>query len=250
MTLLCALVAALPTGTHLGRLHRLWRLVRGRLLAARGALFAGLAAGELPARAVRRAWAALGQGRWTSARLLDDWAALVQAEGRWRAHAHGGYRPVAVDVTACGRPRLRGGPTSRSHGAARRALPAVPPGLVARVGSAGGQRLALPLAVVRADAGDPSAAAQARRLVREAARRCAADDALVLDAGFGAALRQAEGASRYAVRVARNATFRRATPPAYGGRGRPPTRGAVVRPLPRTYKGRPIPATAPDQRAT
>ena len=59
------------------------------------------------------------------------------------------------------------------------------------------------------------------------------------------ALLQEEGATRYVVRLAKNATFRRATPPAYGGRGRPPTRGAVVRPLPRTYRGRPIPATPP-----
>jgi hypothetical protein len=81
-------------------------------------------------------------------------------------------------------------------------------------------------------------------------RQCAADDALVLDAGFGLALLQAAGATRYVVRVAKNSTFRRAAPPAYGGRGRPPTRGAVVRPLPRAYRGRPIPATPPDRRET
>ena len=52
------------------------------------------------------------------------------------------------------------------------------------------------------------------------------------------------------VRAARNAAFRRATPPPYGGRGRPPTRGAVVRPLPRAYQGRPLPATPPDRTAT
>ncbi|MGH2409381.1 MAG: hypothetical protein ACRDGS_03320, partial [Chloroflexota bacterium] len=80
--------------------------------------------------------------------------------------------------------------------------------------------------------------------------QCAEDDVLVLDAGFGIALLQEEGATRYVVRLAKNSTFRRATPPAYGGRGRPPTRGTVVRPLPRAYKGRPLPATAPDHCAT
>ncbi len=69
----------------------------------------------------------------------------------------------------------------------------------------------------------------------------------MLDAGFGVALVQEAGATRYVVRVARNATFRRATPPPYGGRGRPPTRGDLVRPLPRTYRGAPIPATPPDR---
>jgi hypothetical protein len=126
-----------PVGTNLGLLHLLWMLVSGQLLSTRGAVIPGLSACGLPARAVRRAWAALGQG--------------------------------------------------------------------------------------------------------------APDEVLVLDAGFGVALLQEEGATRYVVRLAKNCTFRRATPPPYGGRGRPPTRGALVRPLPRTRQGRPIPATPPDR---
>ncbi len=74
-----------------------------------------------------------------------------------------------------------------------------------------------------------------------------ADDALVLDGGFGVALLQEAGATRYVVRLAKNCTARRATPPPYDGRGRPATRGRIVRPLPRTYRGRAIPATVPDR---
>jgi hypothetical protein len=248
LTLLCMLVAGYPVGTNLGLLHLLWMLVSGRLLTARGAVIPGLAGCGLPDRAVRRAWAALGQGGWTSARLLGDWAALVQAEGRWRAHTHGGYRPLAVDVTGFWRPRLRACPTTHYHGVAGRALPAIPLGLVARVGSIGPQRLALPLAFVRA--AGPQASAHERLLVREAVRRCAPDEVLVLDGGFGVALLQEEGATRFVVRAAKNATFRRATPPPYRGQGRPPTRGEVVRPLPRAYKGKAIPTTPPDRTAT
>jgi len=250
LTLLCTLVVGCPIGTNLGLLHLLWMLASGRLLASRGALFPGLADCGLHARAVRRAWAALGQGGWTSARLLGDWAALVQAAGRWRAHAHGGYRPVAVDVTGFWRPRLRACATTHDHGAAGKALPAIPVGLVARVGSVGDQRLALPLACVRADTGDPRTGTHERLLVRAAVRQCAADDVLVLDRGFGVALLQEAGATRYVVRAAKNATFRRGAAPPYGGRGRPPICGVVVRPLPRTYRGRPIPATPPDRTAT
>jgi hypothetical protein len=250
MAVLCALVAGLPIGTNLGVLHLLWLLASGRLLAARGALFAGLHDCGLPARAVRRAWAALGRGDWASAALLARWGALVAAEGRWQPRAHGGYRPVAVDLTGFWRPRLQGCPTTHYHGAAGRALPAIPLGLIARVGGVAGQRLALPLAFVRADAADPGPAAHARRLVRAAVRRCAPDDALVLDAGFGLALLQGEGAGRYVVRLAKNATFRRATPPPYAGRGRPATRGPLVRPLARAYKGKPLPADPPDRTAT
>jgi hypothetical protein len=225
-------------------------LASGRLLATRGAVIPGLSGCGLVPRAVRRAWAVLGQGHWTSAGLLARWGLLVAREGRWQAQTHGGYHPVAVDVTGFWRPRLRDCPTTHYHRAAGKALPAIPVGLIARVGRVGGQRLALPLAFVRAEGATSSASAHARHLVRTAVQQAAPDDALVLDAGFGVTLLQEEGSTRYVVRVAKNSTFRRATPPPYGGRGRPPTRGALVRPLPRRYKGRLIPATPPDEQAT
>ena len=250
MTLLCSLVAPLPVGTNLGLLHLLWMLVSGQLLAARGAVVPALSACGLSDHAVRRAWATLGQGDWACQRLLARWRALVVAEGRWQPRVHAGYRPLAVDVTAFWRPRLHACPTVHYHAEAGRALPAIPLGLIARVGQVGGQRLALPLAIVRADVNDPRPGTQERLLVRAAVQQCEEDDALVLDAGFGLALLQEEGATRYVVRCAKNSTFRRATPPPYGGRGRPATRGTLVRPLPRTYKGQAIPATPPDRTET
>jgi hypothetical protein len=83
-------------------------------------------------------------------------------------------------------------------------------------------------------------------LVRAAVGLCADDGAVVLDAGFALGLLQEEGATRYVVRLANNATLRRATPPPYRGRGRPPTRGALVRPS----RKRPLPATPPHGEAT
>ncbi len=77
MMLLSALVAALPIGTNLGLLHLLWMLVSGRLLGGRGAVFPGLAACGLSDRAVRQAWAARGQARWTSAQLPRDWVGVA-----------------------------------------------------------------------------------------------------------------------------------------------------------------------------
>ena len=250
LTLLCRLVGTLPVGTNLGLLHLLWMLVSGRLLTTRGAVIPGLDACGLSRRAVRRAWAALGRGDWTSERLLRQWARLVADEGRWQARCHGGYHPVSVDVTGFWRPRLRGCPTTHYHAEAGKALPAIPVGLVARVGEVDGQRLALPLAMIPAPAADPSPSGHARALVHAAVQQCALDDALVLDAGFPLALLQEAGAMRYVVRLAKNATFRRATPPPYRGRGRPPTRGDLVRPLPRRSRGRLLAATAPDAAAS
>ena len=247
LTLLCGVVVNLPIGTNVGLLQLLWMLVSGRLLASRGAVIPGLDACGLSRRAVRRAWAALGHGHWTSERLLTRWTQQVLAEGRWQVRTHGGYHPVPVDLTGFWRPRLQDCPTTHYHAEAGKALPAIPVGLVARVGAVGGQRVPLPLALVPAPASDPGLASHARALVQAAVRQCAPDDVLVLDAGFSPALLQEVGVARFVVRLAKHATFRRASPPPYRGRGRPPTRGAVVRPLSRSRRGRQLAATLPDE---
>jgi hypothetical protein len=250
MTMLSTLVAPLPIGTNLGLLHLLWMVVSGRLLGSRGALLPGLREVGLTDGQVRRAWAAVGSGAWAIDPLLTGWRVQVTRAGQWRAHAHGGYQPVAADITAFWRPRLRGCPTVHFHAQAGKSLPAIPIGLVARVGSAAGQRLALPLALVRADPADPRPSAHRRRLVEAAAARLAPDDVLVVDREFGVAGLQAAGVTRFVARLDANFTARRATPPPYRGRGRRPTRGLLVRPLPRQRQGRPIAATLPDQVTT
>jgi hypothetical protein len=247
---LSAVVAGTPIGTNLGLLHVLWMLVSGRLLETRGAVIPGLSATGLSESAVHRAWAALGQGDWSSAGLLTRWHQHVKQAGQWRVHEYEGYRPVAVDVTGFWRPRLRGCATSHYDGRAGKALPAIPVGIVARVGSIGTQRLGLPLALVRADTTDPSTAAHERALVRAAVQAATDDDLLVFDAGFEIRQLQEAGATRYVVRAAKNVTGRRADLPNYPGRGRPRTRGELIRPLARTYRGRELPATPPDQSVT
>ena len=247
---LCAVVAATPIGTNLGLVHLLWMLVSGRLLETRGAVIPGLSATGLSESAVRRAWAALGQGDWSSSGLLARWQRHVEQAGIWQAHEHAGYQPVAVDVTGFWRPRLQGCATSHYHGPAGKALPAIPVGIVARVGSVGTQRLGIPLALVRADTTEPSTAAHERALVRAAVQAMADTDALVLDAGFEIRQLQAAGATRYVVRAAKNVTGRRARLDDYPGRGRPRERGDLIRPLARSYRGRELAASAPDHVAT
>ena len=129
---LCAVVATAPIGTNLGLVHLLWMLVSGRLLGARGAVIPGLSATGLSESAVRRAWAALGQGAWTSAELLARWQRHVEQAGVWQVHEYEEARPVAVDVTGFWRPRLQGCATSHYDGRAGKALPAIPVGIVAR----------------------------------------------------------------------------------------------------------------------
>ena len=247
LTLVSALVVDVPIGTNLGLLHLFWMLLCGKLLLSRGAIFPGLSAVGLSAGAVRRAWAALGQGSWTSHRLVKQWALVVEAEGFWQPHRYGGYHPVAVDVTGFWRPRLQGCPTSHYSTAAGKALPAIPVGIIARIGSVGGQRFGLPLGFVRAAAEDPSPRAHRGVLLKRAVELQAADAVLVTDREFTVGQMQAAGATRWVTRLLKNVTARRAEPPPYPGRGRPATYGDLVRPLARRRKERVIAATPPDQ---
>jgi len=245
--LVSALVVELPIGTNLGLLHLFWMVVCGKLLQSRGAIFPGLSAVGLTEGAVRRAWVALGQGSWTSERLVKQWAVVVKAEELWQPHRHGGYWPVAVDITGFWRPRLQGCPTSHYSAAAGKALPAIPVGVIARVGSVGTQRFGLPLGLVRADPDDPSPSAHRRVLLKQAVKVQEPTDLLVMDREFTVGQVQAAGATVWVTRLLKNVTARRADPPPYAGRGRPSIYGDLVRPLARRRKEREIPATLPDQ---
>ncbi len=229
-------------------LHLLWMLVSGQVLTTRGAVIPGLSACGLSERAVRRAWAALRQGDWAISPLLARWQRQVLAEGQWQPQTHGGYHPVAVDMTAFWRPRLQNCPTTHDHalggqGTARHSCRSD------RSRGSGGEPTAGPAAGFRARGHSgpqrqrthpPRGCAPLWRSARPLTRWC------LMPASVWRCSPE-EGATRYVVRLAKNSTFRRATPPAYQGRGRPPTRGALVRPLARNDKGRTIPATPPDR---
>ena len=73
LLLLGALVAGTPLGTNRGLLHVLWMLTSGALLVTRGAVIPGLRHIGLTDAETRRAWAALGRGKWTIDQVLARW---------------------------------------------------------------------------------------------------------------------------------------------------------------------------------
>jgi hypothetical protein len=162
----------------------------------------------------------------------------------------GGYHPFAGDTTGFWRPHLRGCPTQHYSAAAGKALPAIPLGMLARVGQVDGQRLGVPLALVRAPGDDPRPRAHDRALIQRAVAVLTPTDALVVDRAFGIALLPAEHVPAWAARLPKHFTARRASPPPYQGRGRPPTRGVLVRPLARRRQGKLLAATPPDAVST
>src|SRR5438309_8276274 len=224
-SVLSHVVQRVPVGTNLGLFHLLWMLLSGRLLLSRGALIPGLAALGLAEEAVRRAWAALAYGQWHAAQLLEAWEQLVREEKAFHAHQYGGYRPVACDLVGFFRPRLQDCSTKHYSSAAGKALPAIPLGIAARVGTVGTQRLAVPCLLVRSEGTEASEATLQTRLLQKVKAQLADDEALVCDRGFPLTQLQAAGIPRYVSRGPINFTARRATLPAYQGKGRKPRRG-------------------------
>src|SRR5215470_12833106 len=188
---LSRVVQRVPVGTNLGLFHCLWMLLSGRLLLSRGAVIPGLAALGLAAAAVRRGWAALAYGQWHAAQLLEAWEQFVQEEAVFQAHQYGGYRPVACDLVGFFRPRLQDCPTKHYSAAAGKALPAIPVGIAARIGSVGAQRLAVPCLLVRTERTEASEAPLQMRLLQQVQAKLADDEALVCDRGFPLAQLQA-----------------------------------------------------------
>ena len=249
-TVLSRVVACVPLGTNLGLFYLLWMLLSGRLLLSRGAVIPGLAALGLAADAVRRCWAALAYGKWHTSQLLEAWEQVVREDEVFQAHQYGHYRPVACDLVGFFRPRLQGCPTKHYSSAAGKALPAIPVGIAARVGTVGTQRLAVPCLLVRGETTETSEADLQTHLRQKVNEQLADNEALVCDRGFPLRQLQAAGIPRSVARGPVNFTARRAACPPYKGKGRKPTRGAIVRPLARKYKHRTIAATPPDRHET
>lgn len=236
---LSVLVTDLPIGTNLAVFHLLWTVLSGRLLQSRGAIIPALSASGLATDAIRRAWAALAYGAWDMTQLLTRFQDLVRHEGRWQRHRVGGLRPVAVDHVGFFRPRLKDCPTKHYASHAGKALPAIPFGVLTAVGSVGSQTVPVLRDLVRAP--------DNLTLLTAAQAHLAPDEYLVTDRGFFLAQMRAAKVDRFVLRVAKNFTARRATLPAYCGRGRRPTRGMLVRPCARTYRGHSLPATPSDR---
>jgi hypothetical protein len=247
MQALVAVVVSLPVGTNLGLLHLFWAIVTGRLLPNRGAIFPALQAIGLPADAIRRAWAAMAYGSWEIETLLANWEEYVLEQGQWEPRRHGGYSAVGVDLVPFWRPKLKNCQTKHYFPPAGKALPAIPFGLIVRVGSVLGRRVPIIRQIIRADPDDVSEKGLKAKAIRETADTLADHEMPVYDAGFSPKALQESGLERFLVRLRDNFAGRRNELPEYKGKGRPPEYGDIVRPLAREYDGHYIERTSPDR---
>jgi len=221
-------------------------LLSGRLHDSRGAIFPALQSMGLTNAEVRRSWAGFRYGRWNIASLLSSWRLYVGEQEQWQAHQHQGYYAKAVDVTAFWRSTLKGLKSKHYDAEADKALPAVPLGLIGRVGSVGEQRFVILTDIVRADLQDPGEKQFIVMLLERVAKGLKEDEIAIFDAGFHLQQLFDAESRRFVVRLAKNFTARRnyVTP---NKLGRPTEYGELVRPFARTYEDKPIAATPADR---
>ncbi|MFQ5419823.1 MAG: hypothetical protein ACE5EY_05615 [Anaerolineae bacterium] len=234
-----------PIGTNLALMHLLWSILNGSFLPSRGAIFPGLTLSGFAAAESRRSWAAMRHGVWRIDDLLSSWRHYVQSQGQWKAHEYEGYRPIAADITAFWRPRLKGWAGKYFNGLANRLLAGVGFALVVEVGQVAGHRMPLLRKIIRAHPQEMSQDKLKETVLTWLGRNLADNEIALHDAGAHISDMQAAGVLRYVIRLAKNCTARRNCLPAYNG-GRPAEYGRVVRPLKRKRKGKRIAATRPD----
>ncbi|MGH9614956.1 MAG: hypothetical protein ACRD4P_17975 [Bryobacteraceae bacterium] len=239
-------VSEVRIGTNLDLVYLIWTLMSGRLLESRGAVIPGLSAFGLPEDAVRRSAAALTSGVFEIEPMVEQFRTVVDEEGRWEAHEHGGYRPVAVDLVGFSRPKLKGCPTKHYVSTANKAVPAIVVGIAGAVGSVGDQRLAVPRSMIESDPKDPSEKALMKAVPADVNAGLSLKEAIIVDRGFPLAAFVELEIERYVKRGRENFKARRAEIH-LKGRGRHPQQGEIVRPLPRTYSGRVIEGTPCDR---
>lgn len=238
-----------PVGTNLALLHLLWSILNGSFLRSRGAIFPSLQFSNFSPEESRRSWAAMRYGVWRIEELLQSWRAYVKGQGVWQAHEYEGVRPIAADMTAFWRLRLKGWPGKYFNGIANRLLRGVGFGLVVEIGEVAGHRLPLLRQVIRAHGQEMSQDLLKETTLTWLGRHLGEDEVVLFDAGAHISDMQAAGIAQYVIRLAKNCTARRNYLPPYR-RGRPSEYGQLIRPLKRKRKGKTIAATKPDDKTS
>ena len=166
-----------------------------------------------------------------------------------------GYQLKPVDVTAYKRSRVKKLKSKAYDANSRRAVPAVPFGIMGTTGRVGEQRVSILDAVVCGNIHENQPAAEMKAVYKQVAKRLKKTDIALSDAGFSLVEAIAHGVEQCVVRLAKNCTFGQTPgkiPPRTSSKGPAPSRhqAPIVRPLAQPHGDKLLAASEPDETST
>jgi hypothetical protein len=260
LSLVEQMMDVVPKGTALGLCDLINAMLSGYFIESGGAVMPAIEAylrqeiedEEERAARSRRAAKALTYGSYNLKELIDKLREIVEKEGVWEPIIVQGYQVVPVDGTAYRRAAVKKLESKAYFSDTNRAVPAVPIGMIATVGEANGQRVALLKNVVVTDVKTNDSVADKKELYRLVQVGLEEDEISVFDAGFKLVEAVQAGIKRCVIRLATNCTFGKTPgeiPERTSIKGRIPTqyKAEIVRPLERTHGENTIPACPADE---
>lgn len=257
------MVSSLPKGTDLGLCDMMSALLSGYFIESGGGLMPAveqylsqyIADEKERAARSRRAAKAVTYGQYNLHELLVELNTLVKGSGKWEPTTVQGYRLKPVDMTAYKRARVKTVKSKMYDSDARRAVPAVPFGLMGTTGSVGGQRVALLEMLICGNVHQNQPAQEMKKVYQKVADLVTEEEIALFDAGFSLIDAVIHGMRQCVVRLAKNCTFGRkpgAIPVRTSAKGPTPRRhqADIVRPLGRQHGQNSLERTQPDETVT
>jgi len=254
------LVSVVSKGTALGLSDLASAMFSGYFIESGGAVTPALEAflhqqiedaEEREAR-TRRGAKALTYGSYNLKELMDKLQDLIKAEGIWKPTIIQGLRVIAVDFTGYKRLGVDKLNAKAYFSDANRAVKAVPIGMIASVGEANGQRVALLKNTTVADLKVNDEAARTKQLYKQVVKELEDDEIAAFDAGFRLVGAVEAEILRCLMRLAKNITFGATPgkiPERTSDKGPAPSqyKAEIVRPLERKHGDKTLPATEADE---
>ena len=263
LSLIEQMMEVVAKGTALGLCDLLNAMLSGYFIESGGAVIPAVEAylrqtiadeAEHAARS-RRAAKALTYGSYNLKELMAQLHTIVEAENFWEPIVVQGYRVAPVDGTAYRRAAVKKLASQAYFSDTKRAVPAVPIGMFATVGTVNGQRIALLKNAVVTDVTTNDSTADKKELYRQVKLGLEADEVGVFDAGFKLVEAIEAGIEPCVIRLALNCTFGKTPgkiPARTAAKGPTPTqyKADIVRPLARTHADNTIAADPADEICT
>ncbi|MCA9997772.1 MAG: hypothetical protein KDE56_18565 [Anaerolineales bacterium] len=257
------MVATLPKGTDLGLCDVISAMFSGYFVESGGSImpavdqYLNAYVRQEPERAARsrRAAKAITYGQYNLEELLGALKEIVAAHGYWKPTVVQGYQLKPVDMTAYKRSSVKAVKSKTYDSGAGKAVAGVPFGIMGTTGRVGEQRLAILEVLVCGDTSQNAPAAEMEKVYKQVAKRVAATDLALFDAGFSLVDAVRHGIHNSVVRLAKNCTFGKTPgkiPLRTSHQGRCPSRhqAEVIRPLARQHGDNLLTKTEPTETHT